>query len=193
MGGNEATAPEAAGVKATVLPWPCAPGNGPSAVFDPAPWVAVLPGSVAKAAAGAGAGVNVDVDNVAGEAGAKSNLGGRADTGTGLGPAPGVTPPSGVGAIATGLGGGGAARGGAGAGTGGGTTFGGVGGKMGGLGPVPGGTPTGSGVLTRGATSLVSPPPPCIGAPLPTSASWATACSENNASDASISKHAHCM
>ena len=189
MGGNEATAPEAAGVKATVLPWPCAPGNGPSAVFDPAPWVAVLPGYVAKAGAGAGAGVNVDVDNVASEAGAKSNLGGRADTGIGLGPTPGVTPPSGVGAMATGLGSGGAARGGARAGTGGGTTFGGVGGKMGGLGPVPGGTPTGSGVLIGGANCLVGPSPPCIGAPgLP----WAAAGLESNANDASISKQAHC-
>jgi hypothetical protein len=152
VGDNEATAPEDEGVANTALLWAGAPGDVTSTELDPVPCVGVL-GVSTNADTGAGAGVGIDAGDSVGMAAAESNLGGGAGVGadTSLGPAPGVMPPSGVGAD-TSLGGGTGAVIGAGVGAGGSGIFGGLGGKIGGVGPVPGGTPTGSVVLTGGAT-----------------------------------------
>lgn len=130
VGDNEAAAPEDEGIATAALPCADAPGNVTSVVLAPMPCVGVFVGSVVET--GAGAGVIVGAGDGAGMAGAKSDLGGGAGAGTSLG---------GTGAVI-----------GAGVGAGGSGIFGGLGGKIGGLGPVPGGTPTGSVVLTGGAT-----------------------------------------
>lgn len=150
VGNKEADAPKADGVAAIALLWPETLDGVISVVFNPVPCVGVLVWSMAMA----GAGAETDVNDAAGMATAESSLGGGASTGSDFGPAPGVTPPSSVGAAATGLGGGaGVARGGGGGDTSGGVIFGGVGGTMGGVGPVPGGTPTGSAALTGGGAT----------------------------------------